>query len=283
MSTATKLETSQPQPPTETNFEAIKQKQQATWASGNYAVVGSTLQITGEQLCEAMDLRSGATALDVAAGNGNASLAAARRFCHVVSTDYVADLLEKAKVRAAADGLAIEFQTADAENLPFENESYDNVLSTFGVMFAPNQTAAAQELLRVCKPGGKIGMANWTPGSFIGQLFKTIGQYVAPPPGVSSPANWGDEAFIQTHFAPSAKTISITKKMFVFRYLSADHWLEVFRSYYGPTLKAFESLTEENRTALSNDIMALIERFNQSDDSTMVVPSEYLEVVVEKK
>lgn len=265
------------------DFSAIKFKQQAIWASGNYAIVGCTVQITGENLCEAMNLHSGESVLDVAAGNGNASLAAARRFCHVVSTDYVPALLEKAELRASADGLAIDFQTADAEKLPFDNESFDNVISTFGVMFAPNQKCCTQELVRVCRSGGKIGMANWTPTSFIGQLFKIIGKYVTPPLGVASPANWGNEAFIQEHFAGEASEIEITRKSFMFRYLSADHWVDIFRTYYGPVLKVFEMLNKEQRSALTKEIMELINNHNESGDDTMVVRSEYLEIVIVKK
>jgi len=264
------------------DFSAIKAKQQATWASGNYAVVGSTLQIVGENLCESVAMRSGRTVLDVAAGNGNASLAAARRFCHVVSTDYVPELLQRAKQRAEANDLPIEFKTADAESLPFDDANFDYVLSTFGVMFAPDQAKCANELLRVCRPGGKIGMANWTPESFIGQLFKTIGKYVAPPPGVQSPANWGSEDFLKQHFGQHAETIKIEKKAFCFRYLSANHWLDVFRSYYGPTLKAFNALDTEGQAKLKTEIFALIKRFNRADDGSMVVPSDYLEIVITK-
>ena len=173
------------------DLAAVKSRQQAAWSTGNYAVVGTTLQIVGENLCESLDLRSGSRVLDVAAGNGNATLAAARRWCDVTSTDYVSSLLESGKARAAAEGHTIQFQEADAENLPFSDASFDVVISTFGVMFTPNQEKAASELARVCKPGGRIGLANWTPESFIGQVFKTIGKYIPPAPGVKSPALWG--------------------------------------------------------------------------------------------
>lgn len=176
------------------DYAAIKQRQQATWAAGDYAIVGTTLQIVGERLCEAMDMRAGTRVLDVAAGNGNATLAAARRFADVTSTDYVEALLERGKERAAAEHLAVTFQVADAEALPFADGSFDAAVSTFGVMFTPNQNKSASELSRVVRKGGTIGLANWTPDGFIGQLFKTIGQHVPPPAGVKSPALWGTEA-----------------------------------------------------------------------------------------
>jgi ubiquinone/menaquinone biosynthesis C-methylase UbiE len=264
------------------DLTAIKIKQQATWGSGDYGRVGVTLQITGEALCEAMDIRSGQSVLDVAAGNGNASLAAARRFCKVVSTDYVASLLDQSRVRAAADNLAIDFREADAESLPFDDGSFDNVVSTFGVMFTPNQGTAASELIRVCKKGGKIGLANWTPDGFIGQLFKTVGRHLPPPPGVSSPAAWGTEAFLREHFGHRVSKIEIAKRHFTFRYHSPEHWLEIFSTYYGPTLKAFETLGEAGGALLRQDLGRLIERHNSATDGTMVVPSEYLEVVISR-
>ncbi|MCE8040390.1 class I SAM-dependent methyltransferase [Halomonas sp. MCCC 1A11062] len=262
------------------DYAAIKAKQQAVWGAGDYSRIGVTLQIVGEQLCEAMDLRAGQSVLDVAGGNGNASLAAARRFCKVVSTDYVEALLAKSAKRAEAEGLAIDYRTADAESLPFADASFDNVVSTYGVMFTPNQGQAAAELLRVCRPGGKIGLANWTPASFIGQLFKTIGRYVAPPTGVNSPAAWGTREFLETHFGPHVQKIEAQPRYFTFRYQSPTHWLDVFSTYYGPTLKAFESLDSEARQALRSEVLALIEAHNRATDGTMVVPSEYLEVVI---
>jgi ubiquinone/menaquinone biosynthesis C-methylase UbiE len=263
--------------------EALKARQQAAWSSGDYAVVGTTLQIVGEDLCEALDLRAGAKVLDVAAGNGNAALAAARRWCDVVATDYVPALLDAARRRAEADGLAIEFRPADAEALPFEDASFDAVISTFGVMFTPNQERAAAELLRVCKPGGKIGLANWAPEGFIGQLFKTIGKYVPPPAGAKSPALWGTRARLAELFEPESASVRAAQRYFTFRYRSAHHWLDVFKTYYGPVLKAFESLDALSREELEFDLNALIERFNRSGDGTMVVPSEYLEVVVTRR
>ncbi|HXC54928.1 MAG TPA: class I SAM-dependent methyltransferase [Rhizomicrobium sp.] len=267
--------------PAKIDLAAIKSRQQTAWGSGDYAIVGTTLQIVGETLCEAVDLRSGQRVLDVAAGNGNATLAAARRFADVVSTDYVGALLERGRERAKAERLAVRFQEADAEALPFEAASFDVVLSTFGVMFTPNQELAARELLRVCRPGGKIGLANWTPESFIGRLFRTIGKYVPPAPGVKSPALWGSKAHLDGLFGSPAG-IAAQSKHFVFRYKSPAHWLEVFRSYYGPVVKAFAAIDPQARESLAVDLDALLGEFNVADDGTLVAPSEYLEVVITK-
>jgi ubiquinone/menaquinone biosynthesis C-methylase UbiE len=265
------------------DLAAIKIRQQAAWASGDYAVVGSTLQIVGEELCEALDLRSGQAVLDVAAGNGNVTLAAARRWCDVTSTDYVPALLERGNARAEAEGWTIKFKQADAEALPFIDGGFDAVVSTFGVMFTPNQDKAAAELLRVCKPGGKIGLANWTPEGFIGQLFKTLGKHMPPPAGVKSPALWGTRARIHEMFEAKAASIETLPRNFVFRYRSAQHWMDVFRTYYGPLHKAFAALQPAAQQALHDDIIALIARMNRSGDGTMVLPSEYLEVIVTKR
>jgi ubiquinone/menaquinone biosynthesis C-methylase UbiE len=264
------------------NLAALKDRQQAAWTSGNYAVVGTTLQIVGEDLCEALDLRSGQKVLDVAAGNGNATLAAARRWCEVVSTDYVSKLLQLGELRANAEGLDIEFKTADAEALPFGDASFDVVLSTFGVMFTANHAKAADELFRVCKPGGKIGMANWTPEGFIGQMFKVIGRHVAPPPGAKSPSLWGTAEQLKEWFASRAESVVAKPRHFTFRYLSPEHFLETFKTFYGPMLKAFLTLDPNAQQKLDNDVLALIDRFNRAKDGTMVAPSEYLEIVVKK-
>jgi ubiquinone/menaquinone biosynthesis C-methylase UbiE len=228
------------------DLAALKAKQQAAWSSGNYAVVGTTLQIVGEELCEALDLRSGSTVLDVAAGNGMASLAAARRGCDVTSTDYVPALLERGRARASAEGLPIEFMEADA-SLPFENAAFDTVLSTFGVMFTPNQAKAASELLRVCKAGGKIGLANWTPEGFIGQVFKTLGNYLPPPTTTKSPALWGTRAALDDMFGSQANSIKAESRTFNFRYRSPEHFLDVFKTFYGPVLKAFAALDKASQ------------------------------------
>ena len=265
------------------DFTAVKLRQQAAWSTGNYAVVGTTLQIVGENLCEALDVRAGNRVLDVAAGNGNATLAAARRYCDVTSTDYVASLLDSGHARAQAEGLPVQFQQADAEALPYADASFDIVMSTFGVMFTPDQEKAAAELVRVCKPGGRIGLANWTPESFIGQLFKTIGKYIPPPAGVKSPALWGTTARLQEMFGGHASEIVAEPRMFVFRYRSPEHWLDVFKSYYGPMLKAFAALDETGQAALKRDLMALLGEFNHADDGTVVVHSEYLEAVISKR
>jgi ubiquinone/menaquinone biosynthesis C-methylase UbiE len=264
------------------DFETIKSRQQAAWSSGDYSVIGVTLQIVGETLCEAVDIRSTHRVLDVAAGNGNATLAAARRFCDVVSTDYVPVLRERAKERSAADRLPVVFQVADVEALPFPDRSFDVVLSTFGVMFAPNHERAAAEMLRVVGGGGKIGMANWTPEGFIGQLFKTMGQYLPPAAGMKSPSLWGTEAHLNMLFGDKVNMM-VQRKNFVFRYKSPRHWLEVFKSFYGPVLKAFAALDPAIQTALETDLLALAGRFNIAADGTMVLPSEYLEVVAMKK
>ena len=265
------------------DLKAIKAKQQVSWSSGDYAIIGTTLQIVGEQLAEAMDLRAGQTVLDVAAGNGNVSLAAARRWCEVTSTDYVESLLARGRRRAEAEGLKIKFQIADAEDLPFPDASFDAVVSTFGGMFSPDQDRTAEELVRVCKPGGRVGLANWTPEGFIGQMFKTIGKYLPPPTGVKSPAIWGTRSWVETTFRAAASTIAAEPRHFVFRYRSAQHFLEIFRTYYGPMLKAFEALEGGSRKTLARDIIDLVGRFNTSGDQTMVVPSEYLEVVITKR
>jgi len=266
-----------------TDLDALKAKQQAAWSSGDYALIGTTLQIVGEQLCETLDLRSGAKVLDVAAGNGNVTLAAARRWCEVTSTDYVPALLERGRARAAAEGLKVEFREADAEQLPFADASFDAVVSTFGVMFAPDQERCAAEMLRVCKRGGKIGLANWTPEGFIGQMFKTMGKYIAPPAGVKPPPLWGSPARLNELFDAQLSTLHWVKRDFVFRYRSPAHWVEVFRTWYGPVHKAFASLDAAKQAALEADLLALVERFNRSGDATMVVPSEYLEIVVTRK
>jgi ubiquinone/menaquinone biosynthesis C-methylase UbiE len=262
---------------------ALKARQHGAWSSGDYAVVGTTLQSVGEELCETLDLRSGQTVLDVAAGNGNVTLAAARRWCNVVSTDYVPALLERGRARAEAEGLSVEFKVADAEALSFGDATFDAVVSSFGVMFTPNQDKAAEELLRVCKPGGKIGLANWTPDGFIGQIFKTLGKYLPPPAGAKSPALWGTQARIAEMFEAGATSINTEKRHFTFRYRSPDHFLWTFKTFYGPMLKAFAALDEMNQNALAKDVLALIGKMNRAEDGTMVVPSEYLGVVVVKR
>ena len=262
------------------DYAAIKQRQQATWASGDFAVIGTTLQIVGEQLAEAADVRAGEKVLDVAAGNGNATLAAARRFAEVTSTDYVPGLLERGAQRAKAEGLDVRFEVADAEALPYTDGSFDVVLSTFGVMFTPEHGRSAGEMLRVVRPGGRIGLANWTPEGFIGQLFKIIGSHLPPPAGLKSPALWGTEAHLAELFGAQARDIRTERRDFNFRYRSPAHWLQIFRDYYGPTHKAFGALDAAGQEALARDITALLERLNVGGADSLVVPGEYLEVVV---
>lgn len=270
-------------PPGGADLTAVKLKQHAAWSAGDYAVIGTTLQIVGETLCEALDLRAGERVLDVAAGNGNATLAAARRWCDVVSTDYVGALLERGKARASAEGLAVQFQEADAEHLPYPNASFDVVLSTFGVMFTPNQEQAARELARVCRPGGKIGLANWTPSGFIGELFKLIGRTIPPPDGVKSPSLWGTEERLRALFGERIATLEAVRQNFVFRYRTPQHWLDTFRTYYGPMHKTFSAIGAAQQESLAADLIRLVHRFNRATDGAMVVPSEYLEVVIKMR
>lgn len=265
------------------DFDAIKQRQQSTWASGDYAMIGTTLQIVGELLAEAADVRADERVLDVAAGNGNASLAAARRFAQVVSTDYVPHLLERGAERAKAEGLQITFRVADAEKLSFEDASFDVALSTFGVMFSPDQERAASELLRVTGSGGRIGLASWTPEGFIGDLFRLIARFSGPPPGLKSPMLWGSEPHIVRLFGAHAADIRSVRRHFQFRYRSAAHWIDMFRSFYGPTHKLYSALDSEQQAALSASITELLERLNTGGSRSLVVPGEYLEVVITKQ
>ena len=269
--------------PVQPDLTAVKTRQQAAWSSGDYAIVGTTLQIVGEDLCETLDLRPGSKVLDVAAGNGNATLAAARRWGEVISTDYVPSLLQRGRLRADAEGLSVRFEHADAEDLPYSDAAFDVVLSTFGVMFTPDQETAAAELARVCKPGGRIGLANWTPDSFVGQVFRTIGKYIPPAAGVRSPALWGTTARLAELFGAAAQDIRTANREFTFRYRSPEHWIEVFRTYYGPMNRAFGALDAEGQAAFTRDLMSLMESRNRSGDGTLVLPSEYLEVVITKR
>ena len=269
-------------PPT-VDLVALKGRQQTAWASGDYAVIGTTLQIVGEQLAEACDLRTDERVLDVAAGNGNATLAAARRGCRVTSTDYVASLLDRGAERARAERLEVTFETADVEALPFGDATFDAVLSTFGVMFAPDHAKSAAEMARVCRPGGRIGLANWTPEGFIGQLFKVLGGHVPPPAGVQPPSRWGVKAHLDALFGDQASHIDVAPRLFNFRYRSAAHFIEVFRTWYGPVHKAFGALPTDRAEALDRDLVALLNRLNVGGASSLVVPGEYLEVVVTRR
>jgi ubiquinone/menaquinone biosynthesis C-methylase UbiE len=264
---------------TPTGSPSVKARQQAMWASGDFAVIGTTLQIVGELLCEELDLRAGERVLDVAAGNGNATLAAARRFARVTSTDYVPALLERGRRRAEAEGLDITFEFGDAEALPYPPASFDVVLSTFGVMFAPEQTQAASELMRVCRPAGRIGLASWTPEGFLGDLFRLVARHVPPIPGVRSPLLWGTDAHIQDLFR-DATAIRHTVRHFAFRYRSPEHWVEVFRAFYGPVHKAFAALSADGQAALEGDLIALLRKADRGGTAGLVVPAEYLETII---
>lgn len=262
------------------DFKAVKARQQAIWASGDFGQIGVRLQIVGESICEAVDVQGGEKALDVAAGNGNASLAAARRFAEVTSTDYVPALLEQGRRRAEADLLPISFEMADAEALPFDDASFDVALSTFGVMFAPDQERAAAELLRVVKPGGRIGLASWTPEGFIGRLFEVVGSFVPPPAGLRSPMAWGTEPRLVELFGPGALDMLTERKVCMFRYKSSEHWVEFFRSHYGPIHKAFATLDDHRQRSFHDALRAFAKQWNRSERGTLVVPAEYLEVVI---
>lgn len=268
--------------PAQPDFAAIKQRQQATWASGDFAVIGTTLQIVGETLAEAADVRAGERVLDVAAGNGNATLAAARRFARVTSTDYVQHLLDKGALRAKAEGLEVTFQTADAENLPFDDASFDVVLSTFGVMFAPDAPRAAAELVRVVRPGGRVGLASWSPTGFLGGMFRTIAQFAPPPAGLASPMQWGDEARVRELFGDAGQ-VKAERRYFNFRYRSPAHCVETFRRYYGPTHKTFAGLDEDGQRRLTAALEALMSEWNAAGRDSLVIPAEYLEVVFTRK
>src|SRR5918995_3500930 len=265
------------------NLTAIKDRHQKTWTSGNYARIGNTLVIMGELLCEAVNVHAGDTVLDVATGSGNTAISAARRFCEVTGIDYVPELIEDARKRAEVEGMEVTFEVGDAEDLPYPEASFDVVLSTLGVMFAPDQEKVAEELLRVCRTGGKIGLANWTPDGFIGNMFRTLGKHVPPPPGIKPPPLWGIEQRLQELLGEGVASLEVTQRNYMFRYPSAGHFVEYFRSYYGPTLKAFESLDRDGQGALAKDLEELLEQWNTSGDATLVVPSEYLEVVTVRR
>jgi ubiquinone/menaquinone biosynthesis C-methylase UbiE len=265
------------------DFDALKSRQRVAWASGDYAVIGTTLQIVGELLAEACDLRWDERVLDVAAGNGNATLAAARRGCSVTSTDYVGELLERGAERARAEHLAVNFQVADAEALPFGDASFDAVLSTFGVMFAPDHGRSAAEMVRVCRPGGRVGLANWTPDGFIGQMFRVLGKHLPPAAGAKSPALWGSESHLRELFGADASHIEMTPRQFMFRYRSPAHFVEVFRTWYGPVHKAFGALSTEPAMALERDLLELLRQRNRAGAGALIVPGDYLEIVVTRR
>ncbi len=265
------------------DLAAIKTRQQATWASGDYAVIGTTLSIVGESLCEAMDLRAGQAVLDVACGNGMATLAAARRFCKATGLDYVPSLLARAEERAKAERLDAAFVEGDAEALPFLDGMFDAALSTFGVMFTPDHRRAAQELARVVRRGGKIGLASWTPDGFVGQLFALVGRTMPPPPGLKSPPLWGTVSHCEELFAGAAASMRAQQREFAFRYQSAEHFIDTFRRFYGPTHKLYAALPEDRAATFTAELTELIGKFNRSGDATVVIPSKYLELVVTRR
>jgi len=262
---------------------AIKQHQQQTWASGDFAAVATPLAIVGEMLCEAVDLRAGSQVLDVACGSGTAAVAAARRFCDVSGVDYVPALLERGRERAAAERLEVQFIEGDAEALPFEDGGFDVVLSTFGVMFAPDQPRAAAELLRVCRPGGTIGLANWTPEGNVGEMFRVTARYAPPPPGLQPPSLWGTEKGLTSLLGDGIRDMAIERRTYNFRYRSPEHWLAFFREHFGPVKRAFEGLDAAGQKAFAADLLDLLTRANQADDGTLVLPAEYLEVVASRR
>jgi ubiquinone/menaquinone biosynthesis C-methylase UbiE len=262
------------------DLEAVKKKQQTTWAAGDYAVVGATLQIVAEELCEAADLRPGQRVLDVATGSGNAAIAAARRFTDVIGVDYVPALLARGRERVQAERLPVDFREGDAESLPFAEASFDAVLSTFGVMFAPDHQRAAGELARVCRPGGRIALASWTPEGVLGESFRLIGRYLPPPAGLQPAVLWGSESHLRELFGNMAKQFRFARKEFVFRFHSFDHWLHLFRTFYGPVLKTFAALDEHGQAALTGELREMLDKRNRSGDATLVYPGEYLEAVV---
>lgn len=258
---------------------AIKQRQQQTWASGDYGAVAALIVPMAERMVDAADLAAGSSVLDVATGTGNAALAAARCGCVVTGLDYVPELLERGRVRAAAEGLPVEFVEGDAENLPYGDASFDAVLSCVGVMFTPDQERSAGELLRVCRPGGRIALANWTPASFVGGIFRTMGRHVPPPPGLRPPSQWGTQERLAELIGDSVSSLTVERRMFTFRFRTPDDFADFFRAHYGPVLKAFAALEEPDRKALRDDLVALAASYDRSAGASVAIPSEYLEVV----
>lgn len=263
------------------DLAAVKAKQQKTWSSGDFSVVASRIVLVSEQLAESADLRAGWTVLDVACGNGNATLAAARSGTHAIGVDYVPALLEDGRGRALAEGLDVEFREGDAEALPLQDSSVDAVLSVFGTMFAPDHQRTADEVLRVARPGGTVALASWTPGGFIGQMFRVITSHVPAPAGVASPLLWGTEEHLAELFGTAVDTIESQERECVFRFTTAEEFVTFFRRWYGPTLKAFEALDARGQAALGADLVELADRFDRNrDGGSISIPSTYLETVI---
>ena len=264
------------------DLKAVTEIQQKVWSEGDFSVIGGTIVLAAEQLAESANVRAGEQVLDVACGAGNAAIAAARRtWAPVVGLDYVPELLERGRERAGAERFEVEFVEGDAQQMPFDDESFDVVLSVFGAMFAPDQQRTADELLRVCRPGGRVAMANWTPEGFVGQMFKTISGHAQPPPGVDPPILWGTEDHLRKLFGDRISELRTERRLVTQRFRSADHWIEIFRTWFGPMKMAFERVGADGEQALRDDLVALIERYNV-DDRTAVVSAEYLEVVAVK-
>jgi SAM-dependent methyltransferase len=266
------------------DFSAVKKRQQATWASGDFSVVAARIVYQAEQLCETADLQAGWRVLDVATGSGNAALAAARRGCQAVGIDYVPALLERGMIRAAAEHLSVEFLEGDAEQLPFPDAAFDAVVSIYGVMFAPNHRRAASELARVCRPGGRITLACWTPEGFIGETFRLFSRFLPPTPGLQPPILWGDKSYQRELFGESAASVTAYPRTAILRYRSAEENVEFFRTFYGPTLRAFEALPVERRAELNDNLIALVKRYDRNAGSGPVaIAADYLETVIVRK
>jgi SAM-dependent methyltransferase len=264
-------------------LETVKHRQQQTWASGDFHVVAARIVLVAEQLCDAADLHAGWRVLDVATGSGNAAIAAARLGCTAVGVDYVPGLLERARRRVAAEGLPVELQEGDAEALPFPDASFDAVTSVFGSMFAPDHERAAAELLRVCRPGGTIALASWTPGGFVGELFRTVAKHVPPPAGVPSPMLWGTDQHLRRLLGPGLASLETRERTFTFRFPSAERLVEFFRLWYGPTLKAFAALEGEAREELGEELVALADRYDRLGADAIAIPATYIESVAVRR
>jgi ubiquinone/menaquinone biosynthesis C-methylase UbiE len=274
--------TSEPVSSQASDSAAIKARQQAVWAAGDYQEIGARVLLASELLCEAVGIQAGQRVLDVASGTGNAALAAARRFAFVTSTDYVPELLERGRLRAHAEGLPMTFEVADAESLAFPDDSFDVVLSAFGAMFAPNQEQVASELLRVCKPGGKIGMTNWTPDGFVGEQHRSLASHLPPPPELKSPMLWGSEKHLRELFGGGISGMRIQRREAEFRYHSIQQYIGFMRSYFGPFQSVFEALDAVGQESLAAELMEQAARYNRSGNETVLAPGEYLEVVAVK-
>lgn len=265
------------------DLAGIKQRQQQTWSTGDFSAVAARINIVSELLCEAVDLHAGERVLDVATGSGNTAIAAARRFCSVVGIDFVPALLERGRERAKAERLDVEFREGDAENLAFPDGSFDVVLSTFGMMFAPDQERTAAELVRVCRSGGRIGLANWTPEGFTGEMFRTNARFVPPPVGLRSPLLWGTEQRLRELFGDAVTSFTVTRRYCNLRYHSPEHWIEFFRTNFGPTQKTYDALDPARQADFARELRDVLVRCNRSRDETLAIPGEYLEVVAERR